>query len=184
MMKKQIVDPEPFSIVISAAALVSGVDAAMRIYSQLFGTSSVQTYDAVQSAMDELDDVLRYVGQDVAILREVMAEASFPIDRKFRPGRRAFLSYEQFRRYERATNNLISRLARVVLLMNRVDRLLSAFPQMAIADAAEISEVQKEADRLISDRDQTIDQAFDRLSSVMAGTHRVLTSVRELIRPK
>lgn len=91
---------------------------------------------------------------ELQVIREVVAEAQIPGDRLYRPGRHAFLSREQFDRYDETVDQLFARLRRVVKGTHRIGRDLSS---MAEDDVGALDDARAHFERILNDRNQTID---------------------------
>jgi len=165
--KRILVDPDPASIISATDCILSAVDLALRIYDYFKPTGNAKRIQAIYDSMDEIGDQLGYLQQDMKIIQEIVEGAQFSGGRQFRLGREAFLTQGEFRRWERTTSDLMARLKNLVAFTNRVSRLLAP---LGVRDQSfdTIPGLRSEIDRVLNDKDQTIDEAIRRLLSVIS----------------
>jgi hypothetical protein len=167
-------DPDFFSVVESAAAILAGLQAAVWLYGRL---PQMSPRKKTLRVLREMADLVRYVEVDLRVIREVVSEAQISGGRLYRPGRRAFLSDEQFARYDRTTDRLLARLRRIVKATNRILRDVPPdSPDETINTA--LGDAAARFERILNDRNQTIDDVLrdltDGVRSLRAALHTLL----------
>lgn len=164
-------DPDFFSVLESTAAILAGLQAAVWLYRQV---PHGRPRAGATRALREVADLVRYIEVDLQVIREVVAEAEIPGDRLYRPGRHAFLAREQFDRYDKTVDQLLARLRRVVKATHRIARDL---PAIAEEDAGALNDARVRFERILNDRNQTIDAVVNDLTS---GTRSLKGVLQEL----
>jgi hypothetical protein len=173
-------DPDPFSIIVGTAGIIGGVASVVQLYRDHPRRTPGQLHSQITGTLSELKDLLRYAELDLKVLQEVIQDAEIPGDRTFRPGRRVFLTKSQFERYDRAADQLLARLRKVLKATHRLDRLVPDIPALESANLGkQLAESQARLDRLIRDREQTIDQALSNLIAVIDQINRMITETLE-----
>jgi hypothetical protein len=124
-------DPDFFAVIESTAAILAGLQAAVWLYRQL---PFQRPRAPAARALREVADLIRYVEVDIEVINEVIAEAQIPGNRLYRPGRHAFLSKDQFDRYDKTVDHLFGRLRRVVKATHRRGRDLPTTTDEAVRD--------------------------------------------------
>lgn len=173
------IDPDPFSIVVGVSGIIGGLASAVSLYSQFAKQPLGKALSQIKQLLRESKDLVRYIELDVEILREIISEAEVPGDRRFRPGRRAFLTTKQFQRYEKAADELMNRLRRVLRVAHRLDRLVPASTALNLPDASlHIESAQGRLERILRDRDITIDKA---IQDLLAGIGELKAMIGEVL---
>ena len=163
--------PDFFGILESTAAILAGLQAAVWLYRQL---PLRPPRASVARALHEVADLVRYIEVDVQVITEVVAEAQVPGDRLYRPGRYAFLSKDQFNRYDKTADQLFARLRRVVRATHRIARDL---PAQAVERVGTLSDATAHFERILNDRNQAIDTVINDLT---VGTRSLKGVLQEL----
>lgn len=166
-------DPDFFAVLESTAAILAGLQAAVWLYRQVL--PSTRPRAAAVRALRDVADLIRYVEVDIQLIKEIVAQAHIPGSRLYRPGRRAFLSNDQFDRYDKTVDQLFARLRRVVRATHRIVRDL---PETANESAMNLTGAAARFERILNDRDQTIDTV---LGDLTVGTQSLKGVLAELL---
>lgn len=171
------IDPDPFTIAVGIAGILGGLASTIGSYRALFPgpNQSLSKRRKLRTSLGEVDDLLRYLDTDVRILRDIITRADLGNDRRFRLGSRAFLTAEDFDRYAQVTDNIYNRLRKLLSAMHSIERTVTFIdPFPGYEPIAEIDDVRGMVLRLLRDEDQTIEEAFAGLATVLEMIRRMV----------
>lgn len=173
------IDPEPFSVLVAVVGIVGGVASVMGTFKAYAKDSPVASRRKILDLVDSASDELRYLAADINTVQEILADAEIPGERKFRPETTAFLRRAQFSRYAEATDSMFGRLRKLLKITNKLDPLLPRLPDNSVREGARvIDDTRSRLNRLLRDRDISIDEALNDLSSVIREVSELTKSLR------
>src|ERR1051326_8160508 len=165
------IDPEPFSIIIGIAGIVGGVASTMAIVEKVSKKSPVKMQRRLKKHTDEVADLIRHVETDVTILTRILGDAEISHESRFSPRMAVFLNKDQFKRYEKTTDELMQLLRKLLKLTNRIDKDI---PRLAHGDfdsiIKKIVNIQQRLERVVRDRERTINEVMKDLSTAISDT--------------
>lgn len=176
------IDPEPFSVLVGVVGIVGGVASTLAAYKVFAPESPTKNREKVLDLLGRASDELQYLEADLAIIKELLADAEITYDRRFRPEAAAFLEPLQFWRYEKVTDSVFARLRRLLKITNRLDALLPRLSDVRIGKAvAYVAEARGRLYRLLRDSDQSVEGAIDDLITVVRDLEALIQELqREL----
>jgi hypothetical protein len=173
------IDPEPFSVIVSVAAIAGGVASVISTFKAYAKDSPVASHRKALDLVDKASDELRYLSTDVATIQEIFVEAEIPGQRRFRPETAAFLKRSQFLRYAEATDSIFGRLRKLLKITNKLDLLLPRLQDSLVREGAKaIDDIRSRVNRLFQDRDISIDGALNDLASVIRQISELISTLR------
>lgn len=179
ILKKSVIDPEPFTVIVGIAGIVGGVASIASAFKMFAPDSTMPNRRKALELLDRTADELRYLSADIATIRETLEEAEISDDRRFRLETTAFLNSEQFRRYERATDDAFGRLRKLLKFTNKLDRLLPRLPAIRLnAAAQQIEGTRGRLNRVIRDSDISMREALNDLSAAALQVQQLVDGLR------
>ncbi len=167
MKGKRYQDPEPFTVAVSIAGIVSGLNGAVALYKQLAPVSLKASH---RKAVAILEAARRNLGEIERSLEEIQELAHQAIESPRTPmsfGPRLVLVPVQFAEYVRHADTVHRRLGHVLKATHRLERLLSILPYANPADLRRVVELQLKIENLLQGRDPE--------------TRRTLIQIREIV---
>jgi len=166
-------------VLVGVVGIVGGVASVVGTLKVFARDSPVANRRAALDLVGQATDELRYLAADLETIQEVLTDAEITGDRRFRPETTAFLDPAQFSRYEQATDKMYGRLRTLVKITNKLDRLLPRLPNVRVGEAAKyIGDARGRLDRVLRDRDISMDEALRDLSFVIREVSELIRSLR------
>ena len=136
--RHNLIDPEPFSALVSVAGIGGGVASVIATIKAYAQDSPVASRREVLDLVDKASDELRYLAADIKTVQNVLADANISGQRRFGPETTVFLQRSQFSRYEKATDRIFDRLRKLLKITNKLDRLLPRLPDNLVREGARV----------------------------------------------
>ena len=163
------VDPDPFGVIVAIATIVAGVASGLDLYRRANPDTAFKARRRIRDRLERLTDLLRYLAADVEVIRDVLASADVPGNRRFRFGVGVFMTPGQVDRYDEATDDALDRLRRVLRITHSLEKEISQVEQPdSVPRISDILEgLRTTTRRLLVDEDLTVDEALDNLETVL-----------------
>jgi len=108
---KRKIDPEPISIFMAIMATYAASVSSLNYIKSHERPLPSQTRRAVLEDVTRIEDLIRQVRNDLETIRLIFSKADFIAGRTIRLGNGAYLSYDEFKRYERTAASIFSTLS-------------------------------------------------------------------------
>lgn len=184
--RTELIDPDPAALVLDVILAVTQALGGAVLSDRLSKrhASPPRALRRVRTALGVFDDELRRLENETTIAEHTLSEAMIDGGRRFRLGARAFLNRELYGRYKRAHAQIRAAAER----MRRAAQALEEnFPQVLGDDWVEPTsgarQVYEHLDRVLTDREQTVDQALASLREAAESARRVVEQVRATLSP-
>lgn len=176
--QNRLVDPDPWGIIVGIAAIISSTVSTTNIIRTVVRESSASAYRDIRYNLQQASDTVRYIEADIEVLSSILASADISSERRFRPGATAFLSNDQFRRYEKTTDLLLRRLREIVRISNKLDRLLPRLNNRNLENRARnIVEIQDRLERIINDQSRSVGEVLSDLQTALSALRRLMDEI-------
>ena len=165
------IDPEPFAILVSLAAVVGAVASTISALGILFGQDKAltETRRRIDNLLNEAGDLVRYIEADLEIIVLILSAAEISQNRRFHPRSAAFLNQVQFSRYTRTVEKLFGRLRQLLKTTHDLDNYLPRLSSQQIDQASDrIIQIQNRLTRVLQDWDQSIENATNDIRTALS----------------
>ena len=176
--ERKLVDPEPFGIIVSAVVILGGIASVVSAVGKYLPNSPTTNRRRIKRALNSASDLVRYVETDLSVIESILSSSEVDGSRLFRPRLAAFLDEDDFTRYEKTTAEIFTRLGSILKETHKIDKLLPKLSNETAAGAAgSVLEIENRLERLLFDRQMSIDQVLREVKAAVSEIGRLIDGI-------
>lgn len=183
MGKRQpLVDPEPFTIVVGVAGIVSGLASAVSLYRVTTRAAPGRSHRQVLHTLDRVGEVLDGIREDLRTIQRVAAEA---VTLDAGPGildGRILLVPMQFRDYARSAERLLGKLRVVLKVTHQLERRVPHIRYVEPYAERDVIEIRSAVRAFVRETDRSVVERLADLAVLIDRVEGLVEALRGQLR--
>lgn len=183
-MRNRRIDPEPITIYLAVVATISASITAANYARTHLKPPPSKIRGAILEALTALEDETRYLLADLGVLRDIFRNARYPSGRTIRLRNGADLTAADFHRYQRVVDGMYRRLRTLNAVGLDLEQLVARYGDIDAGQSTNLlGEAYDTLERLLQERNLSIEKAWDKLEELTAMILRAVARIREQLQP-
>jgi hypothetical protein len=184
MNDERRVDPEPITIYLAILATVSASIAAANYARTHLKPAPSKVRGEILAALTALEDETRYLLADLGVLKDIFEKAKYPSGRTIQLRNGAYLTGQDFERYERLVDSMYRRLR----VLNRIgldlEKAVAKYGEVESGPSTNLlGEAYRRLEELLYSRNLSVERAWNQLEELTVLILRAVSSIREQLQP-
>jgi hypothetical protein len=181
--KSNLIDPEPFSIIVSAVGIIGSIASVLAAFKTFFPEKAARVVKKIIQKIDQAEYIIRYLETDAIALREIIEAGDINVNKPFELGSSVFVYPHQHRLYSQTADNILKRLRELYKIANQLETMLPTLTeQQNLKRIENWSSTKNRINNLIRKDGKTIKEANDELLTIIQNVRRLVDDVKSEFR--